>query len=217
MLMWNQHLFLAINASADSAAWVVTLAGLVANSPDVLGPALLVGLWVWGPPAERGALLAVAGGVLVALGINLVAGMIWFEPRPFMAGIGHTWLRHAADNSFPSDHATFVWSLGAGLIFTRAARGWGGATCVYGVLVAWSRVYVGVHFPIDMMASVPIALAGGGVACVARPVVAAWVLPVAGGMYEAALPMLHLPANLFPRQARAGAAAQSFGRTRPPR
>ena len=27
-----------------------------------------------------------------------------------MAGVGHTWLAHAADNGFPSDHATLTWS-----------------------------------------------------------------------------------------------------------
>lgn len=212
--MWNQHLFLMLNASADPAGWLVAFACVAANSPDVLVPAVLVGLWIWGPPAQRGALLAVAGGVLVGLGINQGLGALWFEPRPFMAGIGHTWLAHAPDNSFPSDHATFVWSLGAGLIFTGAARRWGTAVCAYGVLVAWSRVYVGVHFPIDMVAAVPVAVVGGGVACLIRPVVTVWVLPVAGRVYEAALPVLHLPPGLFPRQAHSVPGAQAFGRTR---
>jgi undecaprenyl-diphosphatase len=215
--MWNEQLFLWINASADPAGWIVGFALLLANSPDVLGPAVLVGLWVWGPVGQRGALLAVAGGMLVGLGINQLLGVMCFEPRPFVIGLGHTWLAHAPDNSFPSDHATFVWSLGAGLVATGAARRWGGSICVYGVLVAWSRVYLGVHFPIDMLASVPIALVSGGVARLAQPGVTAWVLPVAGGAYDAGLTLLHLPAGLFPRRARAGSATQAFGRTRAPR
>lgn len=61
-------------------------------------------------------------------GINLLLGLVWFEPRPFMVGIGHTWLDHLADNGFPSDHATLAWSLGLRLALTGASRRWGAAS-----------------------------------------------------------------------------------------
>lgn len=85
---WNQHLFLLINASAHPAGWVVQTALLLANSPVVVGPATLVILWIWGRLSYRGGLLAVTGGMLIALGINQVLGMLYFEPRPFMIGLG---------------------------------------------------------------------------------------------------------------------------------
>ena len=199
---WNVHLFLLLNAAGDPPGRAIGCARLVANSPDLIVPAILLGLWIWGCPARRGALIAVAGGVLAGLGINQILGLAWFEPRPFMAGLGHTWLPHAPDNGFPSDHATFVWSLGAGLVITGASRSWGGAACAYGAVVGWSRVYLGVHFPIDILTALPVALAAGGLARLARPVVAAWILPVADGLYEGTLDVLRLPAALFPRKAR---------------
>src|SRR5579884_964583 len=117
---WNQHLFLLINASAHPDPWIVSFAAILANSPVVAGPVLLVALWIWGNPSHRAGLLTVAGAVCAGQGINQLIGLIYFEPRPFVMDLGHTLIRHAADNSFPSDHATFVWTLGAGLIATGA-------------------------------------------------------------------------------------------------
>lgn len=109
---WSQQLFLLINASADPDAWLAQMADITASSPVVVGSLLLVALWVWGQPARCSRLLAVAVGMLIGLGINQVLGLLYFEPRPFMIGLGHTLLAHVSDNSFPSDHATFIWTLG---------------------------------------------------------------------------------------------------------
>lgn len=200
MAGWNQQLFLLINASANPNAWVVELARMIANSPILLGPVLLIALWVWGQPFKRAGLLSVTGGTLVGLGINQVLGFIYFEPRPFMIEFGHTLLVHPPDNSFPSDHATFVWSLGLGLLSTKAARRWGTAVCVYGIAVAWARVYLGVHFPIDMIASGLVAVVAAGFAPISQPLVTSWVLPLADGIYETSLRLLRLPPALVPRQ-----------------
>ncbi len=199
---WNQQLFLLINASAGTNTWLTQMADIAASSPVVVGPLLMVALWVWGQPARRGRLLAVAGGMLIGLGINQVLGLLYFEPRPFMIGLGHTLLVHAPDNSFPSDHATFIWTLGVGLIATGAARRWGAAVCLYGMSVAWSRVYLGVHFPLDMIASMPIAVVSGGVARIGQPITTRWALPWVEGLYEASLRVLRVPPLFIPRQVR---------------
>ena len=199
---WNQQVFLLINASAEPSVWLVQCAAVLAESPVVVAPVLLVTLWIWGPPARRGHLLSVAAGMLIGLGINQLLGFLYFEPRPFMIGIGHTLLQHVPENSFPSDHATLVWTLGIGLIVTGAAPRWGAVICLYGVGVAWSRVYLGLHFPIDMIASVPIALMGGATARIAQHAVAIWILPLVDELYEAALRILRVPPVLVPRQIR---------------
>ena len=116
-------------------------------------------MWILGRRDARGALLATVLGVSVALGINQMLGLLWFEPRPFMIGLGHTLALHVVENSFPSDHATFLWSLGFALLATGEARWWGVMVCMVGLLVAWARVYLGLHFPIDMAASFFVAIA----------------------------------------------------------
>src|SRR5258708_37308463 len=141
----NDLLFSLINASDDASALTVGVAGFVAQWL-VFGVAMLViALWVWGASRKRYALLAAGVATLIALGINQVIGLLWFHPRPFMIGLGRTLMPHAPETSFPSDHATFLWSLGFGLIVTGAWRWWGWLIAASGFVVAWSRVYLGLH------------------------------------------------------------------------
>lgn len=151
----NDRLFLAINAPARPGALTVAVAGLAASWPVHAATILVSALWIWGRQGKRGALLATVLGMSMALGINQVLGLLWYEPRPFLIGLGHTLAFHAVENSFPSDHATFMWSLGFGLITTGAARRWGALICLAGLFVAWACVYLGLHFPIDMICTSP--------------------------------------------------------------
>lgn len=81
---------------------------------------------------------------------------VWWHPRPFMIGLGHSYLQHASDSSFPSDHATVFASVALTMLLHRL---WsvGIATLFAGLVVAWARVFVGVHFPLDMAAAAEVA------------------------------------------------------------
>ena len=196
MLSWNMSLFLSLNAATRPGAAGQALAEALAGAPVLLAPLLLACLWVWGPPARRAGLIAAGAGVFAGQGINLVLGLLWFDPRPFMVGAGHTWLDHVADNGFPSDHATLAWSLGLGLILTSASRRWGMAACLAGAAAGWARIYLGVHFPADVLASVPAGLLAAATARAAVPSVRRWAAPPAERAYEAVL-------GLIPRGMRA--------------
>jgi len=196
----NQTLFLFLNASAQPSVWLVNWVAALASSPVVIAPLLLVALWVWGKPSRRGALIAIAGAVITAQGVNLALGLLWFDPRPFMVPLGHTLVTHVADNGFPSDHATLVWTLGVGLWLTGAAPRWGAVTCLYGVTVAWSRIWLGVHFPEDMAMSALVGAVMGLGARAATPVVNWTLLPFADRLYEKTIAAAHLPENLVPRR-----------------
>ena len=77
-------------------------------------------------------------------------------PRPFLLGLGHTLIDHRPSASFPSNHATvfFIWATTLALCgLGRLALTFGGL----GLLVAWSRVYLGVHFPADMAGAAVVA------------------------------------------------------------
>ena len=187
MLSWNTALFLSLNATNRPDATWQHLTEAIANAPVLMAPLLLSCLWVWGPPARRAALIATGVGVLAGQGINLLLGLAWFEPRPFMAGIGHTWLDHVADNGFPSDHVTLAWSLGIGLAVTGASRRWGTAACLVGLATGWARVYLGVHFPLDVLASIPTGLLAAGFASTMLPPIRRWVVPLAEHVYDVVL------------------------------
>lgn len=204
MMAWNRDVFLLINAPAAPDPLVVLTATFLANDAVFLVMALLVGLWVWGRPEARAGLLSVVLATAAALGVNQLLGMLWFEPRPFMAGIGRTLLAHAPDNSFPSDHGTFLWSVGFGLIATAASRRWGAAVALVGVAVAWARVYLGVHFPVDMVAAAVVGLAGAGTARLVLSPMRRRVLPLVEGAYEGVIRALHLSPRVFPRRPPSG-------------
>lgn len=200
MLELNYKLFLLLNASAQPPDWLVNGVAALASSPVVIAPLLVVALWVWGKPPGRGALIAIAGAVIAAQGVNLTLGLLWFDPRPFMVPLGHTLVAHVADNGFPSDHATLVWTLGAGLWLTGAAPRWGVVTCLFGVTVAWSRIWLGVHFPEDMAMSAVVGAVMGLGARAVTPVVNRTLLPFADRLYEKTIAAAHLPESLVPRR-----------------
>ena len=60
-------------------------------------------------------------------------------------------------NSFPSGHVSFAVALGFALYFlargTRWAKVTAVAAAVMALVVAWSRLYIGVHYPTDVAAS----------------------------------------------------------------
>lgn len=200
MMAWNRDVFLLINAPAAPDPLVVLTATFLANDAVFLVMALLVALWIWGGAEGRAGLLSSVLVTAAALGVNQLLGMLWFEPRPFMAGIGRTLLAHAPDNSFPSDHGTFLWSVGFSLIATAASRRWGVAVALVGVAVAWARIYLGVHFPGDMAAAALVGLSAAAAARRALSPMRRRVLPVVEGAYEAVIRALRLSPIVFPRR-----------------
>lgn len=75
-----------------------------------------------------------------------------------MIGLGHTFLAHAPDSSFPSDHATVFATLCVTLSAQRLTR-LALATLAIGSAVAWARIFLGVHFPLDMIGAAGVAVA----------------------------------------------------------
>jgi undecaprenyl-diphosphatase len=65
-------------------------------------------------------------------------------------------MAHAADSSFPSDHGTVFASVALTLLLARVWRH-GALALIAGVATAWARVFVGVHFPLDMIGAIIVA------------------------------------------------------------
>ena len=152
----NRALFLAIDATPGSPGWLIGTASAIANGLIWSIPLLLVCLWLTGDTYRRETALKVCVITLAALGVNQLIGLAWQHPRPFMIGLGHTYLAHAADSSFPSDHGTVFASVSITLLL-RGMKRLGAAMIAGGVAVAWARIFLGVHFPLDMIGAVCVA------------------------------------------------------------
>jgi undecaprenyl-diphosphatase len=199
MLALNHQLFLLINAEPGESPFLIELGRIVAADVIGLVPVLLVLLWIRGRPERRGGLVATAIAAALALGANQIVGQFWYEPRPFMIGLGRTLLAHVPENSFPSDHTTFLLTVGIGLIATGGAPHWGRVVTLAGVLVAWARIYLGLHFPLDMLASALIACIFAALSVWLVVPTQRRILPLANATYDGALDLMRLPARYFPR------------------
>jgi len=146
-----------LNASAHPSAMLVGLATVLANDVIWLVPITLMIGWLRGGEVRRKLLLQAACTGLSGLLINQAIGMVWTHPRPFMMGIGHTLIAHAADSSFPSDHLTLLWSVAFSCLLHARLRFAGWILAGLGVPVAWARIYLGVHFPFDMLGALLVA------------------------------------------------------------
>ncbi|MEZ0171168.1 phosphatase PAP2 family protein [Microvirga sp. TS319] len=160
MEAWNDALFLALNAAEHPPSGLVVMALAFGQWAIFLVPVLLAALWLWGTRDSRSGLLLAVLGAEVALALNQAIALIWPHPRPFAVPIGHTLIPHAADSSFPSDHLTFLVAIGIGLLAWTHERWAGRLVLLLAVPVAWSRLFLGVHFPFDMLGAVPVAATG---------------------------------------------------------
>jgi undecaprenyl-diphosphatase len=119
---------------------------------------VLIGIgWLRGGEATRKAMLIASASGLLGLLINQIIGLAWLHPRPFMIGLGHTLIPHVADSSFPSDHLTLWWAVAFSLALQRGPRIAGVALAFLGVPIAWARIYLGVHFPFDILGAIAVA------------------------------------------------------------
>ncbi|CAN5360807.1 phosphatase PAP2 family protein [soil metagenome] len=89
-------------------------------------------------------------GVLLAVGVNQPIGSAVGEARPYDS-LPHVLalVPHSADFSFPSDHAVMAGAVAMGLVVVH--RRLAVAAAVAAVLMAATRVYVGAHFPGDVV------------------------------------------------------------------
>lgn len=176
----NQSVFFALNAQPGAAEGLLSLARFCASGIVFMMPAIALGLWFLGGREGHRQALFMTLAVMISLGLGMVCGTLWFHPRPFMIPLGHTWISHPADNSFPSDHATVMFSAAFALLSLRL-RAPGLLMLLAALPVAWSRIYLGVHFPLDMVGAAWSPLAGSswrsgsgrrsahGWCCCARP------------------------------------------------
>ena len=157
---FNIAAFLRINADLQTPHWMISAAAFVADYLIYLIPLLVIAPWCRGQGLQRNLAVMACLVALVALGLNQIMIVLWPHPRPFMVGMGHSFMAHAPDSSFPSDHATVFAAIGLTLVFHSVRSGIGWSILALGLLVAWARIFLGVHFPLDMVGAVAVVCLG---------------------------------------------------------
>lgn len=109
-----------------------------------------------------------AAGLVLSYALGLLAAAIHPEARPFTTHPQvHPLIDHHPGQAFPSDHSTAAFAI-ALVVLAFLSRRVGVALLAAAALIGFSRVYVGVHYPGDVLASLIAALVGVGLVAAVR-------------------------------------------------
>ena len=178
----NTSLFLAINNLARSTPWLHGPLTLFAGDGVlVFGVLLLAGWWIArrdGAPARMATALWAPAGVLLAVAVNQPIVAWVNESRPYASLPNILVLATpTTDPGFPSDHAVMAGAVTAGLFLVN--RRLGVIAGLFALLMAFSRVYIAAHYPLDvavgLLLGAVITLAG---AAISRPALTRFVTAV---------------------------------------
>lgn len=156
--------FRAINGLAGR--WSVLDEAFRFFANDYMVPTAVVALLVVGWfGAETRWRRVVVHALLALLLANLVVklfNLAWFRPRPFTFNDVTLLFYYPSDSSFPSNSAAAMWSLAwATWLRDRRSRIGQGAV-VLAALMGFSRVWIGVHYPLDIIGGAVVGVLSAG-------------------------------------------------------
>ena len=169
MLAIDYWLFRQINALVGQWPGLDNFGRLFLNDyfiPTLLA-VLLAGLWFEGQHRagqyrnQRAVVVATASTILGNTLLKLF-NVIYHRPRPFAELEVNLLFYQPTDSSFPSNAAVIGFAIAAGVWLHNRAWGWG--MLLIAGLFGLSRVFGGVHFPLDVVA-------GAGLGCLS-----AWLI-----------------------------------------
>lgn len=171
--MNNLHLFELMHAGPGLHGPRLLLAMLLAKW--LLDAVLLVFAiqWVRGERGTRHELLQMLLAALLSLCIAHAVAQLWPPLRPSALHLGTQYLSQHDDAGLPSDPVTLLCSVGLCSLATRRFAQWSFVLLALGLIVGWSRVYLGAAFPLDVLIALPVA----GTAAVAAIALRARALP----------------------------------------
>jgi undecaprenyl-diphosphatase len=154
LLTIDYNVFSVVNGLVGKIKILDTVMILIAKYGPLVFDAALVVLWFRGKNylsvmRNRRRAIYAAVSALIALAINQVVGYTWFRDRPYIHHPDHLLLPVSPDPSFPSDHAAGGFSISTAILFEH--RFLGAVLVVFAAILAAARVYVGIHYPSDVL------------------------------------------------------------------
>lgn len=153
----NLSLFEWLAAGHSPNSPLLWLASLIAVRSSWLCFAIVA--WAaWRKPAQRAYLMATLFAIAVAALAAHELAQVIATPRPFIVGLSPAYIDHGARGSMPSAHASVMFTLALVLALRAPLRAVAGWIFAIALLTGWARVYVGVHFPLDIAGGLLLAL-----------------------------------------------------------
>ncbi|SMG15302.1 undecaprenyl-diphosphatase [Paenibacillus aquistagni] len=153
----NESLFQFVNQFAGSNGYLDEAMTFFAEKLVWVMIGIMVVLWFTGKLENQRIAFNSVLTAMLALGIGMfVIGPMIDHPRPFVSLTVNQLVTHDADPSFPSDHSTFAFSLAFAALLVK--RRIGILMLALASLIGIGRVFVGVHFPFDVLGGMALAL-----------------------------------------------------------
>ncbi|WP_002147534.1 undecaprenyl-diphosphatase [Bacillus cereus] len=150
----NYTVFQWINNFAGSSKLLDTLMIAITNSVPYVAILFMLILWFNNGKKENAirkqyTVLYTTLSVSIALLVNVFIHAVYYHPRPFITHHVNQLVPHAADSSFVSDHSVLVFSIA--FVFILRGEKLKYIALIWAILVGVSRMYVGVHYPLDIL------------------------------------------------------------------
>ncbi|WP_209124147.1 undecaprenyl-diphosphatase [Alkalihalobacillus sp. BA299] len=146
----DYKLFRAINQLTGRYSLLDMLMILISNKVRYVFIFVLISMLFQNYSHKKVALSAITS-IVLSLFINSAIRLVYFKPRPFVKHRVGILIPSKTDSSFPSKHTLLVFAISTS-IFLRE-RVLGSIMMGLSVLTGFSRIWVGHHFPSDIIGS----------------------------------------------------------------
>lgn len=156
MIAFDETLFLWINGLAGNIAFVDGFFKGIANDYFFIISACLIMLALWFGTREAGRREINQLGVIVAsISLGIAQGLVTMinsaltRPRPFTELPTNLLFYQPTDSSFPANSTAVIFAIAVGIFLVNRRAG----TVLFGlaILHGFSRIYVGIHYPLDIL------------------------------------------------------------------
>ncbi len=175
----DYRIYHAVNRFTADHAWLGrTFQAIETYGTILIGLAVVLLWFVSRPGGNRKWKLTAAsalGAAALGLLVNRIVTAVYHRDRPFIGHpSAHVFGPHKTDPSFPSDHTTAAFAIGvAVLLFDSVA---GALFLTVAALIGVGRVFVGEHYPGDVLGGIMIGTAAALVVVrLGRPVIGFFV------------------------------------------
>jgi len=93
-----------------------------------------------------------------------LAGLLNLDHRPFMDHHLTQLVAHASGKSFPSDHTTVTAGIAFAFLFFTRFKKTGVLILLAACVIGFARVFVGIHYPLDILGGLVVGLIGAVIA-----------------------------------------------------
>ncbi|TDF98345.1 undecaprenyl-diphosphatase [Paenibacillus piri] len=147
---WDYGLFQLINGWAGGESPLNPVMKIFSENIEYLFYAGIITYWFTRLLSNRRMVAEALCSAVVAMSISAAIGMFFYRDRPFVSHHVFQMIDHAANASFPSDHAIGGFVIATSIWLFRRKEGY--VWLAVAAIIAFSRVWNGVHYPFDVVA-----------------------------------------------------------------